>query len=264
MARIFITGSSDGLGQEAAKRLVGLGHEVVLHGRNGDRALHAMWAIPGARSALTGDLASIEETRELAEQANAAGPFQAVIHNAGVYRPDSARLDTVDGLDETFAVNALAPYQLTALMQRPQRLIYLTSGLHQMADPDLSDLQWRKRRWNGNQAYANSKLFDLALAFAVARLWPRVVSNAVDPGVAPTKMGGRFAPGNLQQGAETQVWLAASDDPEARVTGRCFYHKRTRPVHAAASDIAFQDSFLAVCEELTGVRLPSGFLNAQA
>src|SRR5258706_12989018 len=89
MARIFITGWADGLGQAAARRLVTLGHEVVLHGRSRDRAQQALRAVPGARTALEGDLASIEQTRELARQANEAGPFQAVIHNAGigVYRP---------------------------------------------------------------------------------------------------------------------------------------------------------------------------------
>lgn len=234
-----------------------LGHEVVLHGRNRDRAEQAMRAVPGARTALVGDLASIQQTRELAAQANAAGPFQTVIHNAGVYRPGGQRRESVDGIEDTFAINALAPYLLTALVAPPQRLIYLTSGMHQMGDPDLSDLQGRQGRWNGSQAYANSKLFITALAFAVARMWPKVLSNAVDPGVVPTKMGGRFAPGNLQEGAATQVWLAISDEPGAKASGRYFYHMRTRPALAAASELTVQDGFLAACERLTGVKLPS-------
>ena len=257
MARIFITGSADGLGQAAARRLVALGHEVVLHGRNRDRAQQALRAVPGARTALEGDLASMKQMGELAAQANAAGPFQAVIHNAGVYRPGARRSDTVDGLDDVFAINALAPYLLTALIERPRRLIYLTSGLHQGGDPDLSALQSRQRRWNGSQAYANSKLFDVVLAFAVARLWSHVLSNAVDPGWAPTKMGGASAPGDLEQGVATQVWLAVSEDPGAKVSGRYFYRKRARPAHAAASDVLVQDAFLAACEQLTGVRLPT-------
>src|SRR5256886_4739680 len=157
MARIFITGSADGLGQLAARRLVALGHDVVLHGRNCDRAQRALRAVSGARTALEGDLTSIDATRALARQANEAGPFQAVIHNAGVYRPSAGRRETVDGLDDVFAINALAPYLLTALIEGPQRLIYLTSGLHQGGDPDLRDLR-RRRRWSGSQAYANSKL----------------------------------------------------------------------------------------------------------
>jgi NAD(P)-dependent dehydrogenase (short-subunit alcohol dehydrogenase family) len=257
VARIFITGSADGLGQLAAMRLVASGHEVVLHGRNRDRARDAMAAVPGAREALAGDLASIDETRELARQANAIGPFQAVIHNAGVYGPRAPRRETVDGLDDVFASNALAPYLLTALINRPQRLIYITSGLHRGGDPDLEDLQGRRRRWSGPQAYANSKLFDVVLAFAVARLWPHVRSNAVDPGWVPTKMGGPNAPGDLEQGAETQVWLAVSDERGALVSGRYFYHKRPQAAHPAASDIDIQNGFLNACERLTGVKLPS-------
>src|ERR1700687_3034759 len=257
MASIFITGSADGLGQLAARRLAALGHDVVLQGRDRDRAQHAMRAVPGARTALEGDLASIEQTRTLAQQANAAGPFQAVIHNAGIYHPGPARHETVDGLDDVFAIHALAPYLLTALIEGPQRLIYLTSGLHQGGDPDLRDLQWRRRRWSGPQAYANSKLFDAVLAFAVARLWPHVLSNAVDPGWVPTKMGGRSAPGDLEEGVATQVWLAVSDDRDAKVSGRYFYHKRTRAAHSAASDPTVQNGFLAACEQLTSVRLAS-------
>src|SRR5438270_8366738 len=255
MARIFITGSADGLGQAAARRLVTLGHEVVLHGRNRDRGQQALRAVPGARTVLEGDLASMEQTRELAAQANAAGPFQAVIHNAGVYRPGATRRDTVDGLDDVFAINALAPYLLTALIESPQRLIYLSSGLHQGGDADLRALQSRQLRWNGSQAYANSKLFDVVLAFAVARLWPRVLSNAVDPGWAPTKMGGASASDDLEQGVATQVWLAVSDERAAKVSGRYFYHKRTRAAHPAASDVTVQNGFLAACEQLTRVRL---------
>src|SRR5712691_2893908 len=257
MASIFITGSADGLGQLAARRLAALGHDVVLHGRDRDRAPDAMRGVPGARTALEGDLATIEQTRALAQQANAAGPFQVVIYNAGVYRPSARRRETVDGLDDVFAINALAPYLLTALIEGPQRLIYLTSGLHQSGDPDLRDLQWRQQRWSGSQAYANSKLFDVILAFAVARLWPHVRSNAVDPGWVPTRMGGPSAPGDLAQGAQTQVWLAVSDESSALVSGRYLYHRQPQAAHPAASDIGVQNGFLKACEELTGVRLAS-------
>ena len=255
MASVFVTGSADGLGQLAARRLVGLGHDVVLHGRSNDRAQHAIKAVPGARTALVGDLASIEQTRALADQANAAGPFQAVIHNAGVYRPGEARRETVDGLDDVFAINALAPYLLTALIEGPQRLIYLTSGMHASGDPAMSDLKQHPRHWDGSQAYANSKLFDVVLAFAVARLWPNVLSNAVNPGWVPTRMGGRGAPDDLEKGTETQVWLAVSNEPGALVSGRYFYHKRQRAAHPGASDPTVQNGFLDFCEQLTGVKL---------
>jgi NAD(P)-dependent dehydrogenase (short-subunit alcohol dehydrogenase family) len=254
MARILITGSADGLGQMAAQRLVDAGHDVVLHARNRQRAQQAVEAVPKARSVLVGDLASIAEIHAIAEQAHAAGPFDAVIHNAGVgYR--EPRRETVDGLEHVFAVNVLAPYLLTALIRAPRRLIYLSSGMHRGGEPDLSDLQWRSRRWNGSQAYANSKLFDVVLAFAVARRWPSVLSNALEPGWVATKMGGPGAPDDLSQGAETQVWLAVGEDSNATVSGHYFYHRQLRDSHPAASDPNIQDGLLSACEQLTGVAL---------
>jgi NAD(P)-dependent dehydrogenase (short-subunit alcohol dehydrogenase family) len=265
VASVFITGSADGLGRLAAQRLVTLGHDVVLHGRDRHRAEEAMHAVPGARTALVGDLASIEETRALAEQANSAGLFQTVIHNAGVqsihnagvYRPNAPRLETVDRLENTFAVNAVAPYLLTTLIASPQRLVFLTSDLHRSGEPDLSNLQWRDRRWSGSQAYANSKLFVVALAFGVARRWPHVLSNAVNPGWVPTKMGGPQASDDLELGAETQVWLAVSAERDALVSGKYLYHKQIRSAHPAASDVNFQNQLLDACAQLTGVELPS-------
>ena len=261
MARVFITGSADGLGQLAARRLVGLGHDVVLHGRTRQRAEQALRAVTGARTALAGDLASIEATRDLGRQANATGPFQAVIHNAGVYRPSAARRETVDGLDDVFAINALAPYLLTALIEGPQRLIYISSGMQESGDPNLREPQQRRQRWTGIQAYADSKLFDVVLAFAVARLWPGVASNAVDPGWVPTKMGGPLASDDLEQGAATQVWLAVGEDRDATLTGRYLYHMQPQAAHPAASDVDVQNAFLATCAQLTGVQLRSFVAN---
>ncbi len=254
MARIFVTGSADGLGQLAARRLVEAGHQVMLHARSEGRARDALRTVPGALKALVGDLASIAETRTLAERANAEGPFDAVIHNAGVGYQEG-RLDTADGLEHVFAINVLAPYLLTALIRRPRRLVYLSSGMHRGGRPALDDLQWRKRRWNGSQAYSDSKLYDVILAFAVARRWPGVLSNTVDPGWVPTRMGGSGAPDDLEQGADTQVWLAVSDDPGAQVSGRHFYHRRRREPLPVASDVEVQEGLLRACQELTGVVL---------
>ena len=251
MSRVLITGAADGLGQMAARELASAGHEVVLHARNQARADDAAKAVPAAAGVIVGDLASIGQTRGVAEQANASGAFEAVIHNAGVgYR--EARVETEDGLEHVFAINVLAPYLLTALIARPRRLVYLSSGMARGANLDLDDLQWERRRWNGAQAYADSKLCDTVLAFAVARLWSDVLSNAVEPGWVATKMGGPGAPDDLAQGAETQVWLATSDDPDATVSGGYFYHRRARDPNPAAQDVAVQNGLLAACERLTG------------
>jgi NAD(P)-dependent dehydrogenase (short-subunit alcohol dehydrogenase family) len=255
MSKVLITGSSDGLGLAAAQRLLGGGHEVVLHARNQGRARDAMTAAPNAHGVVVGDLASIAETRGLADQANRWGLFDAVIHNAGVGNRER-RIETVDGLEHIFAINVLAPYLLTALVKKPKRLIYLSSGMHRGGDPDLADLQWKRRRWNGTQAYSDSKLFDAVLALALARRWPAVLSNAVDPAWVATKMGGRGAPDDLDRGSETQAWLAVSQDSDAMVSGAYFYHKKPQRIHPAASDENAQDGLLAACEELTGTPMP--------
>jgi NAD(P)-dependent dehydrogenase (short-subunit alcohol dehydrogenase family) len=256
MARVLVTGSSDGLGLMAAQLLVADGHEVTLHGRNAARAAEAGERVPGAGAAVVGDLSSISGMRDVAEQANALGRYDAVIHNAGIGYREATRVETVDGLSQLFAVNVLAPYLLTALMTRPDRLVYLSSGMHRGGDPDLSDLQWAGRRWNGSQAYSDSKLFDVVLAFAVARHWPDVLSNALTPGWVPTKMGGPGAPDDMDLAPVTQVWLATSDDPAATVTGRYFYHQREAETNPAASGVEVQEGLLEACARLAGVTLP--------
>jgi NAD(P)-dependent dehydrogenase (short-subunit alcohol dehydrogenase family) len=251
MSKVLITGSADGLGREAAKQLVAGGHEVLLHARDEARAQQALAGVPGAAAALAGDLSSITSTRALADLINAAGAFDAIIHNAGIGYREATRRETEDGLEHVFQTNVLAPYLLTALVNRPPRLVYLSSGLHRSGDPGLADLQWEHRRWDGYQAYSDSKLFDAVLAAAVARRWPDVVSSSVDPGWVRTKMGGRGAPGEIGPGAETQVWLATSSDPLARQSGH-FYHRRPRETHPAVADPVVQDGLLAACHELTG------------
>jgi NAD(P)-dependent dehydrogenase (short-subunit alcohol dehydrogenase family) len=255
MSRVLITGSADGLGQMAARLLVDAGHRVVLHARNTPRAREAMLAVPGAEEAVTGDLSSIAETKALAEQVNALGAFDAIIHNAGIGYRERERGATVDGLPRVLAINTLAPYILTALVHRPQRLVYLSSGMHRSGEPTLRDLEWKARAWDGSQAYADSKLHDVILAFAVARLWTTVLSNAVEPGWVATKMGGPSAPDDLAKGPETQAWLAVSDDPAARVTGQYFYHKRPREPHPAARDVQVQNTLLEACARISGVKL---------
>lgn len=253
MSRIFITGSSDGLGQMAARLLVGQGHRVVLHARNASRAKTALAAIPEAEAVITGDLSSIAETKMVAEQVNALGSFDAVIHNAGIGYRESRRVNTADGLSHVFAVNSLAPYILTCLINRPKRLVYVSSGLHREGNPSLKDLDWKDRAWNGYSAYADSKLYDVILAFAVARKWPDVYSNAVEPGWVATKMGGPGAPDSLAEAPETQVWLAAGDDPAALVTGQYFYHRQLQRFHPAATDGLVQDGLLAEFARFSGV-----------
>jgi NAD(P)-dependent dehydrogenase (short-subunit alcohol dehydrogenase family) len=254
VARIFITGSTDGLGRAAARVLRGEGHEVVLHARSRERASALSDLAPGAAGVVIGDLSSAAETREVADQVNDIGRMDAVIHNAGVFLEPS-RATTADGHAKTLAVNTLAPYLLTALIDRPHRLIYLSSGMHYAGAGSLRDIDWTTRRWNAAQAYSESKLHNTALALTLARVWPHVLSNAVDPGWVPTKMGGPEATGDLEMGYLTQTWLAVSNDAAATVSGGYWYHRQPEAPAPEASGRAFQDQLMDQLATLTGVAL---------
>ena len=255
MARIFISGSSAGLGLMAGRLLASKDHDVVLHARNAQRAETARKDFQEAEAVVVGDLDTIAGAKDVAAQVNAMGHFDAVIHNAAVGYREAQRV-TADGLPHLFAINTLSAYILTALIARPKRLVYLSSGMHHDAEANLDDLLWKKRSWNGSTAYAESKLHDAMLAFAVARRWPDVFSNSLEPGWVATKMGGAGAPDDLEEGPRTQAWLAVSDDPGARVTGRYLYHQRPKEVNPAAQDPKLQDRLLDYCREVSGVALP--------
>lgn len=241
------------MGLLAARELVSMGHRVVLHARNGERAKSAMRKVPGAEEVLTGDLSSMEETKGIANRVNELGSFDAIIHNAGIYHvPHHAR--SKERLPLIFAVNSIAPYILTAMINRPERLIYLSSGMHMHGDASMDRLISIERGTN-IPGYSDTKLHDLLLAFAVARMWPEVYSNAVNPGWVPTKMGGRNAPDDLDEGYETQVWLAVGQDDNAKESGRYLRHKAEQHFHPQAKVVEIQEKFLSVCEQITGITM---------
>ena len=254
MAQVFITGSTDGLGRAAARALIDEGHRVVLHARSGERASALGDLASRSAGVVIGDLSDVVEIRSVAAQVNAIGRMDAVIHNAATYST-SGRVPTRDGHATILAVNTLAPYMLTGLIQRPDRLIYLSSGMHRGGASSLRDIDWVKRRWDATRAYSESKLYVTALALAVARRWPDVFGNAVDPGWVPTKMGGPGAPDDLKKGHLTQTWLAVSDEPRATVSGHYWHHRRTQAPAPEASNPEFQDRLSARLAELTGISL---------
>ena len=256
MARILITGSSDGLGQISARALISQGHKVTLHARNTERAKQASEGTPGAEDVLIADLSSIAQTKALAAEANKRGAFDVVMHNAALGYQEGYR-KTEDGITSLFAVNSLAPYILTCLMKKPKRLVYLSSEMHDSGDANLKDVPWTSegRSWNSLQAYSDSKLHDVLLAFAVARHWPDVESTACTPGWVRTKMGGAGAPGDAEKGARTQIHLAGTKENTG--SGRYWINLKPSKAHPAVEDVAKQEEFLRICEGLTGVAFPS-------
>jgi NAD(P)-dependent dehydrogenase (short-subunit alcohol dehydrogenase family) len=242
MARIFITGSADGLGRAAAQTLLDDGHDVVVHARSAGRLAAVQDLLDRGATGVVGDLSDPGQTRGVAEQVNRGRPLDAVVHNAGVLSGP-----------HLLPVNVVAPYLLTALIHRPQRLIYVSSGMHRGGRAALAGLDWSGQTQTAS--YSDSKLYLTALAFAVARLWPDVPSNAVDPGWVPTKMGGPGAPDDLRLGHLTQEWLATSDAPQARTSGGYWHHQHRQEAHRAAYDHRLQTELLDQLARVTGERL---------
>lgn len=252
--RVFITGATQGLGLGAATALMREGHEVVLHARSAASAEAIADLTRQAAGLVIGDFTVAAQTRSVADQVNKIGRMDAVIHNAGTYG-GANRVSTSEGRAQTLAVNTLAPYMLTGLIERPGRLIYISSSMHRGAGTSLDDIDWFQRPWAQDSAYSESKLYVTTLAMVVARRWSNVFSNAVDPGWVPTSMGGPNAPDDLEMGHQTQVWLAVSDDTTARVSGGYWHHKVQQSPARQTRDPGFQDRLMASLRELTGVTL---------
>jgi NAD(P)-dependent dehydrogenase (short-subunit alcohol dehydrogenase family) len=240
--RVLVTGSADGLGRAAAVELQKAGHEVVVHVRSRARLSAVADLVEGGAQVVVGDLSDLEQVRGVADQANGLGRMDAVIHNAAV---GDGRV--------VLPVNVVAPYVLTASMLRPDRLVYLSSGMHRGGRARVSGLDWNGGRTTAS--YSDSKLLLTTLTAAVARLWPEVMSNAVDPGWVPTRMGGPNAPDDLRLGHLTQDWLATSDDPEALTSGGYWHHQLRAEPHPSVRDEHFQAELLDALAEFTGSRL---------
>ena len=241
MSRIFITGSADGLGRLAAQTLMTNGHELVVHARSEERASALAPLIAQGATLVLGDLSDREQVEQLGRSFADVEPFDAVVHNAGVW---SGRA--------VMPVNIIAPYLLTALMPLPRRLVYMSSASHYGGHPATDGVDWRGRR---SGSYADSKLFVTTLMAAMARTHPALPANAVDPGWVPTRMGGAAASDDLDLGHQTQEWLATSGERDALTTGGYWYHGHRREPHGAVNDRRFQDHLLRTLEKETGVPL---------
>jgi NAD(P)-dependent dehydrogenase (short-subunit alcohol dehydrogenase family) len=239
--RILVTGSADGLGRAAADALLSAGHAVVVHARNQHRAAAVSPLVDRGADLVVGDFSNRQAVRQVSAELTDRDPLDAVIHNAGVWNGRAV-----------MPVNIIAPYLLTALLEGPQRHVYVSSGSHFAGRTALAGVDWQGRTPG---SYADSKLFVTTLSAALARLHPELVSNAVDPGWVPTKMGGPGAPDDLDLGHQTQEWLATSDQAQALTSGGYWYHRQRQQPHRAVNDQAFQDQLLHALAEETGVAL---------
>lgn len=251
MVRIFVTGSSDGIGLRAAKLLAENGHQVTLHARNADRAETARSAVPSSEHVLIADLRRVAEIKKLAQDANATGTFDAIIHNAGIgYGSTSSREITADGISAVFAVNTLAPYILTCLMEKPKaRILYMSSDSHYGGDATLKDC-------TQSHSYSNSKLHDVMLANAFARRWEGVQVVFMHPGWVRTKMGGA-APSSAKTPAKALSLWAVGDGPLAKLQSGAFFTTDGEDTpHRGAGDVSKQEELLKICKKISGVTAP--------
>ncbi|TSO25530.1 SDR family NAD(P)-dependent oxidoreductase [Lactobacillus sp. LL6] len=239
MKKVFITGSTTGLGFLAGKKLIEDGNEVYLHARNHAKAVKLSKQLPGIKGIAIGDLSKPDEVKKIAEQVNSWGKFDAIIHNAGVYTSDS---------NLTYRVNVAAPYVLTCLIHRPQRLIYVASGMHIGAQLDIDHIE-------DSLDYSASKLAVMLLMKRFARAFDNTAVNAVDPGWVPTRMGGSAANDDLEEGYLGQVWLSQSDDSLTQESGNCFYHRQLEKYDQRVDDKKLQDDLCEKLAVLTKIKL---------
>lgn len=241
MSRILVTGSADGLGRLAAETLFAAGHQLIVHARTYQRMAALASLVDAGADIVIGDFTQRDEVERIAAELTEMTPPDAVIHNAGVWSGPGV-----------MPVNIVAPYLLTALLPTPRRLVYLSSSSHYGGRPSTAGVDWRGRHPG---SYEDSKLFVTTLMAAVARMRSDVLSNAVDPGWVPTRMGGRSAPDDLELGHRTQEWLASSADSSALTTGGYWYHGERRQPHRSVHDWAFQEELLEALAAETGVGL---------
>lgn len=253
MSTILVTGATDGIGLETAKELALLGHEVVLHSRDAEKAMQAADKVrlsaPGARlQTACADMSDLGQVVQMAHELNARMPrLDVLLHNAGVYMPQ--RKLSADGFEMTMAVNYFAPFVLTRWLlpvlkpSADPRVVTVSSVAHQSGRIEFDNFN-SEREFDAYSAYANSKLADTLFANALAQRESWLCSNSLHPGVIDTKLlhtGFNMKGDTLENGARTSVYLATSPDVRG-VTGRYFDDCREAQCSALASDHELDDA----------------------
>ena len=262
---ILITGSTDGIGYQTAIELVKSGFHVIVYGRNREKAELALKSIEKITnqnnvSAVHADLSSFNQIKEMVNDVyDRFNRLDVLINNAGVYR--SKRNVTQEGLEETFAINYIAPFLLTNLLidllkkGKSSRIVNVTSRI-QSIHLDLNDLQFEKR-YTGVKAYARSKTCLIMFTYLLADKLKNteITVNCLHPGVINTKLlksawGSIGAPPS--EGAQTLIYSATAPELE-NVSGKYFQNNSPKPTKDITYNKEIQKKLWKKAEEIVGM-----------
>ena len=270
--RVLVTGPTSGVGKEIAMQLADLGAEVVLACRDlkkGNALSSQIARKTGSNKPMVMkiDTSSQKSIRAFAKEFRSKyRRLDVLINNAAGNRGRLPKINSVDGIELTFAANVLGYFLLTRellpllLKSAPARIINVASSY--ASDLDLDDLQFERRRFESFRAYAQSKACDRMLSWAFARRLKGsgVTVNAMTPGlITETGLYRNSEPGLVKrltqysggrtsaQGADTAVWLAGSPEMEG-VTAKFFEDREE--LECEFRNKTREEKLWTICEEL--------------
>lgn len=273
-----VTGGSSGIGKEIARGLAVRGWRVAIVGRDPERTAATATEIAAATSnpnvdvVLGGDLAVRANAQSLAGQLLGRYPkIHLLVNNAGAYF--RRREATSDGLERTFALNVLAPYELTTQLadrlvaSAPARVVNISSAAHLGRTVNFADLQ-SEHQYSGFEVYGESKLELVLLTREFARRFAGtgVTVNAVHPGFVASgfaqnngggqafiiRILGRLFGKSVRRGAEGPLRLA-TDPTLVSTTGQYFSGLHEAPGSAESQDRASAERLFQTCAQIAGV-----------
>jgi NAD(P)-dependent dehydrogenase (short-subunit alcohol dehydrogenase family) len=262
----LVTGATDGIGKVTARVLAERGATVIGVGRNPAKikaTLDEVGKVPGSLEFLTADLSSQAEVRALADEFKRGyTQLHVLVNNAGALF--TSYRESVDGIEMTFALNHLSYFLLTNLLldaiiaSAPARIVNVSSDAHEGSTINFDDPGFR-RQYGGWTAYGSSKLANVLFTYELARrlAGTGVTVNAVHPGFVHTnfqRAAGLNMRGPLtsEEGADTQIWLATSEEVEG-VTGKYFVRRHDTRSSTISYDAAVARRLWELSAQMVGL-----------